>query len=181
MTSSAWWREQNKDLFALTEPHELGMMSCMVTLTHNDFVPELLATIRRGPFAEPTAEEKIEYLLTRQPVQKKRCDFENYGMEHVLSHQRRVAATKQNFMQRGKRTPLGIIREWWDRTEAQMRAALHEHILVFFVRREPPPDCGRTRREPTHTPTDKRKMQKLINVYIHMSRSLHTHTYNGLD
>ena len=140
MTSSAWWREQNKDLFALTEPHELGMMSCMITITHNDYVPELLANIRRGPFAMPTEEEKLEYLLTHQPAKKKRCDFENYSMEHVLSHQRRVAATKQNFMQRGKRTPLGIIKEWWDRTEAQMRAALHEHILGFFKRREPPPD-----------------------------------------
>ena len=46
--SSAWWKEQAKDLFALTEEHELGMMSAMVTITHNDLVPEMLANIRRG-------------------------------------------------------------------------------------------------------------------------------------
>ena len=31
----------------------MGMMQSMVTITHNDRVPELLAVIRRGPFAEP--------------------------------------------------------------------------------------------------------------------------------
>ena len=41
--SSAWWKEQAKDLLALTEEHELGMMSCMVTQTHNDLAPEMLA------------------------------------------------------------------------------------------------------------------------------------------
>ena len=33
-------------------------------------------------------------------------------------------------------TPLGIMRDYWDRTEAQMRAALHAHILCFFKPRE---------------------------------------------
>ena len=44
-----------------------------------------------------------------------------------MSYQRRVAATKQNFMRRNKVTSLGIVQDWWDRTEAQMRAALHAH------------------------------------------------------
>ena len=86
--SSAWWKEQSKDLFALTEEHELGMMSSMVTITHNDLVPEMLGNIRRGPFAVPTDEEKIEYLLTRVQSDRQRAEFENYGMEHVLSYQR---------------------------------------------------------------------------------------------
>ena len=30
--SSAWWKEQSKDLFAITEEHELGLMSSMVTI-----------------------------------------------------------------------------------------------------------------------------------------------------
>ena len=171
MTSSAWWREQQKDLFALTEPHELGMMSCMVTITHNDYVPELLANIRRGPFAVPTEDEKLEYLVTRKPAQKTRCDFENFSMEHVLSHQRRVTATKKKFMQRGKRTPLGIVKEWWDRTEAQMRAALHQHILVYFKRRAPPPDCRRTQNAPasqnTYVQTDMLCCKLIINRGMH--------------
>ena len=54
LKSSAWWKVQSKDLFAITEQGEMGMMQSMVTITHNDRVPELLAAIRRGPFAEPT-------------------------------------------------------------------------------------------------------------------------------
>ena len=134
--SSAWWKEQAKDLFALTEEHELGMMSSMVTITHNDLVPEMLANIRRGPFSPPTETEQIEYLLTRVRTDRPKSDFENYGMEHVLSYQRRIAATKERFMKRNHKTPLGIVRDYWDRTEAQMRAALHAHILVFFKPRE---------------------------------------------
>ena len=168
-TSSAWWKEQAKDLFALTEEHELGMMSSMVTITHNDHVPEMLANIRRGPFAAPTPEEHVEYLFTRVRANRQRSDFENYGMEHVLSYQRRVAATKEHFLRRNHTTPLGVVRDYWDRfvflflyasaldpissfssascqhqmltrTEAQMRAALHAHILVFFKPRDKPPD-----------------------------------------
>ena len=113
---SAWWKEQAKDLFALTEEHELGMMSCMVTITHNDLVPETLANIRRGPFSAPTVEEHVEYLFTRVRADRERADFENYGMEHVLSYQRRVAAIKEHFMRRNHKTPLlGIIRDFWDR------------------------------------------------------------------
>ena len=108
-------------------------------ITHNDRVPEMLAVIRRGPFAEPTESEKVEYLLTR--VKKKdrvRTDFENYALEHVLSYQRRVSATKESFMKRNTLTPLGIMTDWWDRTEAQMRAALHAHILCWFRLRKKP-------------------------------------------
>ena len=40
-------------------------------------------------------------------------DFENYAYEHVLSYQRRIQATKEQFMRRNKKTPLGIIQDWW--------------------------------------------------------------------
>ena len=98
------------------------MMSAMVTITHNDNVPEILASIHRGPFAHPTQEEQIAYLMTRVKVGSKRPSFEDYGLEHVLSYQRRIHATKENFLKRNKATPLGILTDWWDRTEAQMRA-----------------------------------------------------------
>ena len=114
--SSAWWKEQSKDLFALTEEHELGLMSSMVTITHNDLVPEQLANMRRGPFAAPTESEKVEYLMTRVRTDRQRHQFENYGLEHVLSYQRRISATKVNFMRRNQKGPLGIVRDFWDRT-----------------------------------------------------------------
>ena len=115
-TSSAWWKEQSKDLFALTEEHELGLMSSMVTITHNDLVPEQLANMRRGPFAQPTESEKVEYLMTRVRTDRQRSQFENFGLEHVLSYQRRISATKVNFMRRNQKGPLGIVRDFWDRT-----------------------------------------------------------------
>ena len=92
--------------------------------------------MRRGPFAPPTESEKVEYLMTRVKMDRQRSHFENYGLEHVLSYQRRISATKEHFMKRNMKGPLGIVRDFWDRTEAQMRAALHAHILVFFKPRE---------------------------------------------
>ena len=53
-------------------------------------------------------------------------------------------------------TPLGIMRDYWDRTEAQMRAALHAHILCFFRPREMKDDYkplpALTRVVPGHEP-----------------------------
>ena len=94
----------------------MGMMEAMVTITHNDFAPEMLASARRGPFAEPTPSERIEYLVTRLRSDRTHLDHENYALEHVLSYQRRIAATKDAFMKRNTRTPLGILKDWWDRT-----------------------------------------------------------------
>ena len=136
--STEWWKRQQRDLFALTDHAELGLMQCMVTVTANDCSPEMLAAIRRGPFAQPTEEEHIEYLLQRKRRDQERPSFENYSLEHVLAFQRRVGALKENFMRRGERTPLGTIKDWWDRTEAQMRAALHAHILVWMKPRAEP-------------------------------------------
>ena len=93
-------------------------MSSMVTVTHNNRVPELLAVIRRGPFAPPTQSEKIEYLLTRTPKSQSWTSFADYALEHVLSYQRRVLSIKAEFLKRCARTPLGICHDYWDRTEA---------------------------------------------------------------
>ena len=81
-------------------------------------MPELLAVIRRGPFAPPTQSEKIEYLLTRTHKSQSRTSFADYGLEHVLSYQRRVLSIKAEFLKRCVRTPLGICHDYWDRTEA---------------------------------------------------------------
>ena len=88
----------------------------MVTITHNDLVPEQLANMRRGPFAAPTESEKVEYLMTRVRTDRHRHQFENYGLEHVLSYQRRISATKASFIRRNQKGPLGIVRDFWDRT-----------------------------------------------------------------
>ena len=104
-------------------------MQTMVTVTANDSSPEMLASIRRGPFATPTEEELIEYLIKRKPRDKARPEFETHSLEHVLSFQRRVHHMKAKFMVRNSSTPLGILQDWWDRTEAQNRAALHSHLL----------------------------------------------------
>ena len=150
-------------------------------------------TVRRGPFAKATPEERIEYLLTRVRKTDLNVTFADHALEHTLSSpvivirsirpcdarnvrdaqttillcpalsgashiiasgiqswnmhvethstglktmhrfQRRVRAIKQEFLKRAAKTPLGITQEYWDRTEAQQRGALHSHILVYVV------------------------------------------------
>ena len=134
--STGWWQRQTRDLLALSDDAEMGLMQAMVTLTANDSSPEMLACVRRGPLASPTDEERIEYLLARKRRDQERPPTEHYSLEHVLSFQRRVHAFKQYFLRRGHVTPLGKPQDFWDRTEAQMRGALHSHILVWFQRRK---------------------------------------------
>jgi hypothetical protein len=107
----------------MSADEELGLMSSMITITQNDSAPEMLAAIRRGPGARPSDEELIEYLLTTKNKDQERPAFEQHSLEHVLSFQRRVHAVKKHFFRRGEKTPLGRLREWWDRTEAQMSVA----------------------------------------------------------
>ena len=111
-------------------------MQCMVTITHNDHVPELLAVIRRNPFAEPTETEMVEYLFTRVRTDRRKADFENFAFEHVLSYQRRIAATKEHFMRRNKLTPLGIIQDWWELR--RVKEILGLAGLVFSTVTTPP-------------------------------------------
>jgi len=133
--TTEWWQRQQKDLFALTDSTELGMFQTMTTISHNDSCPEMLAVVRRGPGARPRDHEMIEYLMGHKPKTQERPVVEEYALEHVLSFQRRVVEFKRWFMRRGEMTPLGSALEWWDRTEAQVRAALHAHIPTWFEKR----------------------------------------------
>ena len=57
--SGGWWKARQTELMAISDDHELGLMTGMVTVTQNDLSPELIAHARRGPCAAPTAEEKV--------------------------------------------------------------------------------------------------------------------------
>ena len=102
---------------------------------HNNRSAEILAMVRRGPFAKPTQIEQIEYLFTRVSKTDSRKDFGKCALEYVLSFQRRIQATKKHFLVRGKKTPLGIVEGYWDRTEAHQRGSLHSHTLSWFKRK----------------------------------------------
>ncbi len=95
-----------------------------VTISHNDNCAEMLAATRRGPYAAPTEEERIEYLLTRVRKTEKRPAFEKHALEHVLSYQRRAQAIKLNFMTKNAATPLGIVKDWWDRAPTRVNSML---------------------------------------------------------
>ncbi len=127
---------QKRDLFAASDDAELGPMGTMTTVMHNDSTREMLAAIRCGPLAEPLREEMIEFLVGAYK-DTERPNFQEFAYEHVLSSQRRVHALKEHFMQRNKGTPRGVLEDWWDRTEAQARAALHAHILEWWRKRCP--------------------------------------------
>ena len=90
-------------------------MQIMITITQNNRNPEMLAAVRRGPFSKPLPQEKIEYLLTRLPKTEARKEFETHALEHVMSFQRRVVACKREFLARQKKTPLGIVEDYWDK------------------------------------------------------------------
>ena len=62
---SAWWKSKQSELMAISDDHELGLMTGMVTITQNDRDPQLQAHARRGPCAKPTENEMFENLLTR--------------------------------------------------------------------------------------------------------------------
>jgi hypothetical protein len=109
------------------------------TAGHNNRCAEMLATVRRGPFARSTQEERIEFLLTRLRKTDCKVAFGDHALEHTLSFQRRVQSIKQEFLRRGASTPLGITQDYWDRTEAQQRGALHAHILVWLRKRKSHP------------------------------------------
>ena len=97
-----------KNLAAISCDSEMGLMQLMVTLTHHDRMPEMLAAVRRGPFAEPTAFERVEYLFSRVKKGQTIPRTDKYGLEHCLSYQRRVHAIKVNFLRRQHASPLGI-------------------------------------------------------------------------
>ncbi len=85
--STEWWKAQSKQLFAISEDAELGLMqervsACiiylvlsalfcdassllhvqeMVTVTANDSSSEFISTVRRGPFAIPDRISDFEY------------------------------------------------------------------------------------------------------------------------
>ena len=84
-------------------------------ITHNNRSPEMLAVVRRGPFARPTPEEKIEHLLTRVRKSGSSVAFADHALEHTLSFQRRVHSIKVDFLKRCAKTPLGITHDYWDR------------------------------------------------------------------
>ena len=104
------------------------------TISHNDNCAEQLAAIRRGPGAQPEEEEFIEYLLSRKKRSQERPPCEHYAFEHVLSYQRRVNATKNIFMRRGSTTPLGCIRDWWDRTACRRKASAPPCVYTIPLR-----------------------------------------------
>ena len=60
MLKLRWWRRQSKELSAIIDDIENGLMQLMVTVSHNNYSPEYLACVRRGPFSDPTDVERIQ-------------------------------------------------------------------------------------------------------------------------
>ena len=77
-------------------------MQTMLTITQNDSSPELVAAVRRGPFAEPDMHERVEYLLSRKRTI--RAAAENHGVYHVICYQRRLNNIKNEFFRRDTHT-----------------------------------------------------------------------------
>ena len=85
-----------------------------LTATANDNSPELVAAVKRGPFACADENELVDYLLSRKKLTRAR--LERHVLLHVVSYQRRLAYIKDELFKRGINTPLGRCEDWWDRT-----------------------------------------------------------------
>ena len=88
---------QQTELMAISDDHEMGLMTEMVTITQNDMSLELIAHARRGPCVVTTPAEKVAYLLTRRSPSDRRPNIQKDAIAAVLSYQRRTHAVKQNF------------------------------------------------------------------------------------
>lgn len=51
-----------------------------------------------------------------------------YTQVEVLSYQRRVLALKREFMVRNKKTPLGIVGDYWDRSNALLNIIIYSDL-----------------------------------------------------
>jgi len=100
-------------------------------VTANSNSAELIATVKRGPFATPTAEERLHYLLSR--IRTSRVPVEQYSVLHVLSYQRRLAFLKHVFFARGVSTPLGELIDWWDSLTLILERTPARAIVSFSV------------------------------------------------
>ena len=112
--SGPWRKTRQAELMGVSDDHELGQMTSMVTVTQNDLAPELIAHARRSPCAVPTSEEKFAFLLTMRTPSDRRPNIQEDATAAVLSYKRRMLSVKQNFLVRHKRTPLGVTMAYWD-------------------------------------------------------------------
>ena len=99
--------------------------------------------------------------MARKDVSTKRPEWEHHAYEHVLSYQRRIQSVKEYFLRRNRKSPLGILKEYIDRTEAQMRGSLHAHIVCWFRKMkltkkeyQPIPVIPRSRKNQGQRPCD---------------------------
>ena len=83
--SGSWWKTRPTELMGVSDDHELGQMTSMVTVTQNDLAPALIAHARRGPCALPTLEEKFAYFLTRRAPSDRRTNIQEDSTAAVLS------------------------------------------------------------------------------------------------
>ena len=100
--SGSWWKGRQTELVSASDDHEHRQITSMVTVTHNDPAPELIAHARRGPCAVPTAEEKFAYLLTRRGPSDKRPNIQEeaaaafllLSVAHVLCEAKLLGLTQ---------------------------------------------------------------------------------------
>ena len=81
-------------------------------------------------------------------------------------------------MKRNTLTPLGIMTDWWDRTEAQMRAALHAHILCWFRLRKKPENYMPVDSVKRTAPGSEPRQRPLCQTVAPLKEKQHDHVYH---
>ena len=123
--SRNYWTQKLQELLALSE--ELNREpDFMITLTQNDYWPELQAAIKGGPGATWTAVDKKEEVLGRYPGEMPVL----FPVEMAKAFYRRFDMFMTNII-RNRKGPFGIVQEYWWRVEYQKRGGLHIHMVVW--------------------------------------------------
>ena len=98
----------------------------MITLTQNDYWPELQAVVQGGPGASWTAVDNKEEVLGRYPGEMPVL----FPVEMAKAFYRRFDMFMTNII-RNRKGPFGTVQEYWWRVEYQKRGGLHIHMVVW--------------------------------------------------
>ena len=123
--SRNYWTQKLQELLALSE--ELNREpDFMITLTQNDYWPELQAVVQGGPGASWTAVDNKEEVLGRYPGEMPVL----FPVEMAKAFYRRFDMFMTNII-RNRKGPFGTVQEYWWRVEYQKRGGLHIHMVVW--------------------------------------------------
>ena len=122
--SPQYWKVFGLDLIAMTQTR--GLPDFFVTLTVNDALPHIQATVKSGwGAAEKPQDIQLDAATNSQPVG-------SYPDVSVMAAEERFQGFMNNYLKKGKEAPLGKVVDYVWKKEYQKRGAGHWHMLLWI-------------------------------------------------